>query len=429
MATPPVIKDPARKVGALALFREGPFRLIFAIKFSSNTANQMLGVVVGWQVYDLTGSAFDLGMIGLVQFLPPLALTLYAGQVADRYDRRIVLRFCYAVQIFMPIGLLVLTNVESPPLIAFYALLLIGALSRTFEGPTLQALLPSMVGRDALAQAIALSTSAQKMSSLLGPSLGGLIYIIGPSVDYAVCMVLIAIAAVASFMLPAPQFSERDPRNRDWGTVFSGLRMIRDNPILLGLMTLDLLAVFFGGVVALLPIFAKDILGIGPVGLGLLRSSPAVGALLMAVVMARFPVKRAAGRMIFAGVAVYGVATIIFGLSSSVVLSVVCMLALGAGDMLSQVLRQTIIQIRIPDEMRGRVAAVSSLSVNVGGQLGMFESGVTAAWFGAVGSVLFGGVAVLAIVVIWMWRFPTLRDIETPEEGQPPAPSSGKGTG
>jgi sugar phosphate permease len=205
--------------------------------------------------------------------------------------------------------------------------------------------------------------------------------------------------------------------------------MIRDNPILLGLMTLDLLAVFFGGVVALLPIFAKDILGIGPVGLGLLRSSPAVGALLMAVVMARFPVKRAAGRMIFAGVAVYGVATIIFGLSSSVVLSVVCMLALGAGDMLSQVLRQTIIQIRIPDEMRGRVAAVSSLSVNVGGQLGMFESGVTAAWFGAVGSVLFGGVAVLAIVVIWMWRFPTLRDIETPEEGQPPAPSSGKETG
>jgi MFS family permease len=329
----------------------------------------------------------------------------------------------------MPIGLLVLTNVESPPLIAFYALLLIGALSRTFEGPTLQALLPSMVGRDALAQAIALSTSAQKMSSLLGPSLGGLIYIIGPSVDYAVCMVLIAIAAVASLMLPAPQFSERDPRNRDWGTVFSGLRMIRDNPILLGLMTLDLLAVFFGGVVALLPIFAKDILGIGPVGLGLLRSSPAVGALLMAVVMARFPVKRAAGRMIFAGVAVYGVATIIFGLSSSVVLSVVCMLALGAGDMLSQVLRQTIIQIRIPDEMRGRVAAVSSLSVNVGGQLGMFESGVTAAWFGAVGSVLFGGVAVLAIVVIWMWRFPTLRDIETPEEGQPPAPSSGKETG
>jgi MFS family permease len=429
MATPPASQTPAKKDGALSLFREGPFRLIFAIRFSSNTANQMLGVVVGWQVYELTGSAFDLGMIGLVQFLPPLALTLYAGQVADRYDRRIVLRFCFAVQIFMPMGFLILTNVENPPLIAFYALLLIGAFSRTFEGPTLQALLPSMVGRDKLAQAIALSTSAQKMSSLLGPSLGGLIYIIGPSVDYAVCLALIAIAAVASFLLPAPQFSERDPKNRDWGTVFAGLRMIRDNPILLGLMTLDLLAVFFGGVVALLPIFAKDILGIGPVGLGLLRSAPAVGALLMAVVMAHYPVKRAAGRLVFAGVAVYGVATIIFGLSSNVALSVTCMLVLGAGDMLSQVLRQTIIQIRIPDDMRGRVAAVSSLSVNIGGQLGMFESGVTAAWFGAVGSVLFGGVAVLAIVGIWMWRFPTLRNIETPEEGQPPLPGGGKGSG
>ena len=404
------------KDSALALFRQGPFRLLFTIRLTSNTANQMLGVVVGWQIYDLTNSALQLGMIGLIQFLPPLALMLFAGQVADRYDRRWVIRLSLCVQFLAPIGFIVLSNMANPPIYMFYVLLFINAMARTFDSPAQQAVLPSMVGRDMLARAITLSTSAQKISALVGPAVGGLIAAASYSATYASSLVLIVIAAGASFALPLPKFGGRDGRDRSWNTVFSGLQYIWRTPVILGLMSLDLLAVFFGGVNALLPIFAKDILDIGPIGLGILRAAPAVGALLMAVVLARHPVKRGAGRMLFAGVAAYGVSTLVFAFSGNVILSVACMVAAGGGDMLGQVLRQTIIQLRTPDAMRGRIAAVGSFTVNVGSQLGMFESGVTAALLGTMGSVVLGGVAVLAIVGTWMRRFPQITQIEHPEE-------------
>ena len=415
----------APRQSALALFRAGPFRLLFAIRLATNTSSQMMAVVVGWQIYEITESAFLLGMIGLVQFAPALLLTLFAGQVADRYDRRWILRVCFSVEVFIPAGFIVLTNLAAPPVALYFVLLFVNAITRTFEGPTQHAMLPSMVGRAVLARAIAMITSAQKLSMLIGPSLGGFIYIIGPSVAYAACLGLIAFAAWASFLLPPPPFAEGDGRERSWATVFSGLRFIGRNPVILGLMSLDVLATFFGGVAALLPIFAKDILHVGPVGLGILRASPAMGALLMAVVLSRWPVRRRAGRMVFAGVAAYGVFTLGFGLSENAALSVACLMGVGAGDMLGQVLRQTIIQLRIPDAMRGRVAAVNSLSVNVGSQLGQFESGVTAAWFGAVGSVLLGGFAVLAIVGYWMRRFEAIRGIEHPEEGMAAAGEDG----
>ncbi len=408
------------KVSALALFREGPFRLLFIMRLSSNTASQMIGVIVSFQIWELTRSAFQLGMIGLIQFLPALALTLFAGQVADRYDRRWILRIGLTSQLTVPAGFIVLTNMAAPPLVAYYALLLILAIARTFDSPTQQALLPSMVPREALAQAIALSTSAQKMSALVGPALGGAIYIISASVDYGVCLALTAIAAIASFALPVPQYGDRDARGRTWSTVFSGLQFIFKTPVILGLMSLDLLATFFGGVAALLPIFATDILDVGPVGLGILRAGPAAGALMMAVVLARFPVRRREGRLLFGWVAAYGVATIVFGFSENMILSMACMLAVGAGDMLGQVLRQTIIQLRTADAMRGRVAAVSSLSVTVGSQLGQFESGVVAAVIGAVGSAFVGGVAALLIVGEWMRRVPAITNIEHPEEDAVP---------
>lgn len=413
-----------KKDSALALFREGPFRLLFTIRLTSNTANQMLGVVVGWQIYDITGSALQLGMIGLVQFAPPLALMLFAGQVADRYDRRWVIRLSLCVQFLAPVGFIVLSNMAAPPLYIFYVLLFINAMARTFDSPAQQAVLPSMVGRHVLAQAITLTTSAQKISALVGPAVGGLIAAASYSATYATCLALIVIAAATSFALPLPKFGDRVGRDRSWNTVFSGLQYIVKTPVILGLMSLDLLAVFFGGVTALLPIFAKDILDIGPVGLGILRAAPAVGALMMAVVLARYPVKRRAGRWLFAGVAAYGVATLVFAFSGNVALSVACMVAAGAGDMLGQVLRQTIIQLRTPDAMRGRIAAVGSFTVNVGSQLGMFESGVAAALLGTVGSVVLGGVAVLAIVGTWMRRFPEIRDIEHPEEDAVPEKAS-----
>jgi len=415
MTSPPDPKD-----SALALFREGPFRLLFVMRIASNTASQMMGVIVSWQIYEITASAFQLGMIGLIQFLPPLALTLFAGQVADRYDRRWVLRVGLTGQIAVPAGFIVLTNMAAPPLAGFYGLLLVLAIVRTFDSPAQQALLPSMVPRDALAQAISLSTSAQKMSALVGPALGGAIFVISATVDYGVCLALTAIAAAASFALPAPEYGDRDARNRTWSTVFSGLQFIFKTPVILGLISLDLLTTFFGGVAALLPIFAKDILHVGPVGLGILRAGPAVGALLMAAVLVRFPVRRRAGRWLFTGVAVYGVGTIVFGFSENMILSMACMLVVGAGDMLGQVLRQTIIQLRTPDAMRGRVAAVSNLSVTVGSQLGQFESGVVAALIGAVGSVFLGGAAALVVVAEWMRRFPVITKIEHPEEDAVP---------
>jgi MFS family permease len=404
------------KVSALALFRDGPFRLLFTMRLASNTSSQMMGVIVSWQIYEITGSALQLGMIGLIQFLPPLALTLFAGQVADRYDRRWILRIGLTSQLVVPAGFIALTNLAAPPVWAFYALLLVLAIARTFDSPTQQALLPSMIPREMVAQGISLATSAQKISALVGPALGGAIIVFSVSLDYAFCLGLAVIAAAASFALPPPQYGDIDPRGRTWSTVFSGLQFISKTPVIMGLISLDLLATFFGGVAALLPIFAKDILDVGPVGLGILRAGPAIGALMMAVVLARFPVRTHAGRWLFGGVAAYGVATIIFGFSENMILSMACMLAVGAGDMLGQVLRQTIIQLRTPDAMRGRVAAVSNLSVTVGSQLGQFESGVVAAMIGAVGSVFVGGAAALIVVAEWMRRFPVITNIEHPED-------------
>ncbi len=402
------------------LFRDATFLLLFTMRLTSNTASQMIGVIVSWQIYEITGSALQLGMIGLIQFLPPLTLTLFAGQVADRYDRRWILRIGLTSQLVVPVGFIFLTNMAAPPVWAFYLLLLILAIARTFDSPAQQAILPSMVRRDLVAQAISLSTSGQKISALVGPALGGAIIIFSVSLDYAICLALIAIAAAASFALPLPRYGDPAARGRTWNTVFSGLQFIFKQPVILGLMSLDLLATFFGGVAALLPIFAKDILDVGPVGLGLLRAGPAIGALIMGIVLARWPVRRRAGRWLFGGVAVYGVATIIFGFSENMTLSMICMLAVGAGDMLGQVLRQTIIQLRTPDAMRGRVAAVSNLSVTVGSQLGQFESGVVAAMVGAVGSVFIGGAAAVLIVVTWMRKFPEITNIEHPEEGAVP---------
>ncbi len=408
------------KASVWELFREGPYRLLFVIRLTSNTASQMVGVIVSWQIYEITGSALQLGIIGLIQFLPPLALALTAGQVADRYDRRWILRIGLTSQIVVPAGFIVLSNMAAPPLLAFYALLLTLALVRTFDSPAQQAILPSMVPRRLLAQAISLSTSAQKISALLGPALAGVILVFSASIDYGVCLGLTVISALASFGLRPPKYGDVNPRNRTWNTLFSGLGFVMKSPVIGGLISLDLLASLFGGVAALLPIFAKDILDVGPAGLGLLRAGPAIGALMLAVFLARFPVRRNAGRWLFAGVAAYGVATMIFAFSGNMILSMACMLVVGAGDTLGQVLRQTVIQLRTPDAMRGRVAAVSNLSVVSGTQLGQFESGIVAALIGAVGSAFVGGAVALIIVVIWMRKFPAITNIEHPEDDAVP---------
>jgi MFS family permease len=400
---------------SLPLFRYRPFRLLFTTRTAANTANQMQAVAVGWLIYDLTGSALALGLIGLVQFIPPLALTLVAGQIVDHYSRRLILICCYTVELTVSVGLLLLAVFAERPVGLIFGLLLINAIARTFEAPALQSLVPSTVPREILMKAVSAHASAGKMSQLIGPALGGLLYAFGAGVDFGLCALLIAIAGIASMLLSIPPAPAQRPKVT-WATLVAGVRFIWNEPAVLGAMSLDLAATLFGGVVALLPIFARNILQINSWGFGLLRAAPATGALVIAAILSRIAITRSGGKIMFAAVAIYGVATIAFGLSDRSTLSLAMLVVLGGADMLSTVIRQSLIQFATPDEMRGRVFAVNALFVNCAGQIGMFESGVTADWFGAVGSAVLGGLAVLVIVAIWAWRFPSLRRVERPDQ-------------
>jgi MFS family permease len=401
-----------------SIFRVRSFALLFITRVSSNTSNQMLAIAAAYQVYELTDSALHLGLIGFVQFMPPLLLMLIAGQAADRYNRRHVMRVCLAVELCANLGMVAVSLLPTPPLAAIYVLLFVNAMARTFEQPVMQSLVPVMAPRAMLGKAVAAHVSAGRLSMLLGPSLGGLLYIFGPDFDYAVCTLLILAAAVASFMLPNPPVPAERPKIT-WDSLLAGFRFIWRCQTVLGAMSLDLIATLFGGVTALLPIYARDILQIGPWGAGILRSTPAVGALLTAVVLARFPVRRNGGVILYVGFALYGLGTIVFGLSSNVALSIAALLVLGCGDILSSVVRQTIVQITTPDEMRGRVAGVNSFFIGCSGQLGSFRAGLMAAWIGAVGAVTLGGCAVFLTMALWLWLFPALRRVDRPDEAQP----------
>jgi MFS family permease len=405
----------ASSPSTLLLFRHRPFRLLFTTRTVANTANQMQAVAVGWLIYDITGSALALGLIGLVQFIPPLALSLIAGQVVDRHSRKLILIYCYIVEFGVSAALLVLALFADRPVRLIFGLLLVNAIARTFEAPALQSLVPSTVPREILMRAVSAHASAGKMSQLIGPALGGLLYGFGAGVDFGLCAALILAAGISSVLLPVPPAPAQPPKVT-WTTLVAGIRFIWHEPAVLGAMSLDLAATLFGGVVALLPIFARDILQINSWGFGLLRAAPATGALIVAAILTRITINRSGGRIMFGAVAVYGVATAAFGLSGHAELSLIMLMIVGGADMLSTVIRQSLIQFATPDDMRGRVFAVNALFVNTSSQIGMFESGVTADWLGAVGSAVLGGVAVLAIVAIWAWRFPTLRNVQRPDQ-------------
>jgi MFS family permease len=400
------------------LFRVRSVALLFLTRVTSNSSNQMLAVAVGYQVYELTESALNVGLIGLVQFLPPLLLMLAAGHVADRFNRRMVLRFCFAVEFCATAGIAITSLFPHPSLIAIYGLLLTNAIARTFEQPTMQSLVPVMAPRVILSRAITAHVSGGRLSNLLGPAIGGLLYILGPAAVYATCALLVSAAATASFLLPNPPVAKERPKV-SWESLSAGFRFIWNCPAVLGAMSFDLIATLFGGVNALLPIYARDILDIGPWGAGILRSSPAIGALLTAAVLTRFPVRRNGGFFIFAGFVAFGLGITVFGLSTNVVLSIAGLFLLGGGDMVSTVVRQTIVQLTTPDEMRGRVAGVNTFFIGCSAQLGAFRAGIMAEMVGAVGAVVVGGCAVFLTVALWTWLFPGLRQVDRPDEAQP----------
>jgi MFS family permease len=370
-------------------------------------AYQVLAVGVGWQVYALTDSALDLGFVGLAQFLPAVTLVLVSGHVADRYDRRAVVRTCQMIEALAVAVLAVLSFRGGMTEYVIFALVVLVGSARAFEAPTLQALLPGLIPTALLPRAIAASASANQTAVIIGPAAGGLLYAFGPAAVYATSASLFLVASILVWRIRI----ERVPPKRQPATlksIFAGIAFIRSQPVVLGAISLDLFAVLLGGATALLPIYARDILDVGAWGLGLLRSAPAVGALSMAVFFARHPPDRRVGRTMFIAVATFGVATMLFAVSTSFLLSLSALVILGASDMVSVVIRSSLVQLDTPDAMRGRVSAVNSVFIGTSNQLGEFESGATAAFLGTIPAVLLGGFGTLLVVLLWIRLFPTL---------------------
>jgi MFS family permease len=372
-------------------------------------ASQMLDVAMGWHVYDATGSALSLGFVGLAQFLPLVILLRWSGGAADRFDRRKISGFAALGQAGASLAIFFIAATGAPIWTLYPALFALGS-ARAFSGPANAALLPEIVARDAFPRAVALSTTMFQAATIAGPALGGLLYAAFGVKIFLLCAAFAACGVPAVLAIRRPKDSAaRRGLNAAEKSALAGLRYIWSNKIVLGSISLDLFAVLFGGATALLPIFARDILQVGPLGLGALRAAPAVGAIGVSLVLATFPLRRGAGPKMFLAVAGYAVATIVFALSRNFMLSLAAMAALGACDVVSMVVRQTLVQLATPNEMRGRVSAVNFLFIGASNQLGEFESGVAAALLGPVGAALFGGAAALVVVALWAVLFPELR--------------------
>jgi MFS family permease len=394
------------------LFKLGDYMRMWGSRISSTAAQQMLMVAVGWQMYELTNSAWDLGLVGLYQFAPALLFTLAAGHAADRLHRGRIIAACLLAQAAAALVLVAATvgwgqaqSWLSRELLLGLSLVL--GMARAFQMPAQQALAPLLVPAAMLPRATAFNSAGTEVAVIGGPALGGLVFVAGAGAVYGLCLALLLLASLLSLSL---RYRHTPPAHEPvtLSSVFAGLTYVWRSKLLLGAVSLDLFAVLLGGATALLPIFAKDILQVGPWGLGLLRAAPAVGALLMSLVLTRWSIQRGVGHKLMWAVAVYGLCMLAFGLSTHFLLSLLVLAISGAADMVSVVIRMTLIQLETPDEMRGRVSAVNSIFIGASNQLGEFESGVTAEWFGPVASVVIGGVGTLLVAAAWLRLFPSL---------------------
>ena len=389
------------------------FTLYQVARLFTVIGSEMQSVAVGWQVYEMTKQPLDLGLVGLAQFLPAVVLFLVAGHTADRFNRRTIMLLCYAGNALCSAMLLDIALRDAQSVHPIYLVLVMVGTVRAFSMPAGQSLVPQLVPEKHFPNAVAWGSTVFQTATILGPALGGLIYALfhGPAAVYATSMTasLVATAAVARIRPRAAQ-RLREPVNLT--TVFAGLRYIWRQKLVLGSISLDLFAVLLGGAVALLPVYAREILHTGPWGLGILRSAPGVGAAGMAILLAHQPLRRRAGATMLWCVAGFGVFTIVFGLSRSLVLSLLALLFVGASDMVSIIVRGTLVQLATPDAMRGRVSAVNSIFIGASNELGQFESGLTAHWFGTVPAVVLGGIGTLLVVVVWTWWFPELRNAD-----------------
>jgi len=398
-------------VSAAVLLTQRPFLFFLLSRSLSRFSSQIAAVAIGWQVYDLTGSAFVLGMVGLVQFLPTALLVFVAGQAADRYERKRVLQVCQFAEALTALLLAWGATTGSLTVVQIFIATAVLGTAGAFESPATAALLPLIAPSGSLQRATALSSGSAQVATITGPALGGLAYAVSPGLAYGIMLLfwLLGMVFAGAIQLVQPAGVKASAAPND---LFAGVRFIRGNSAILGTISLDLFAVLFGGVTALLPIYARDILQTGPLGLGILRAAPAVGALLMTAVLARHAISRRVGLRMFQAVIVFGAATMLFAVSHWMWLSMLALAVLGAADTVSVVIRFSLVQLATPNDMRGRVGAVNFLFINASNQLGQFESGVTAALFGTIPSAALGGLATIAIALLWMKLFPTLRDVE-----------------
>jgi MFS family permease len=394
------------------LKRHKPFALFWVMRVATTGAYFMQSVAIGWQIYDMTGNPLDLGLVGLVQFFPLVLLAVVVGQIIDRCERRAIARACQVVKSICAIVLALGSARGWLGRDEIFVILLVVGTARAFETPTLHALVPSLVPPLLLPRAVAASATANQTAIICGPALGGLIYAFGPTTVYCVCAAVFIAASVLVSLLPRDE-RPREKKPVTLANLFAGFSYIRHHPILLGAISLDLFVVMLGGVTALLPIFARDVLHTGPWGLGLLRSAPAVGALAMSVVLAHASIERRAGLLMFATTAAFGVSILVFAVSASLVLSIAALTIYGATDAISVVIRMAMVQTRTPHDMLGRVMAVNSMCTGTSTLLGEFRSGVVAAELGTVPAVVLGGVGALLVVTIWMRLFPDLARIKS----------------
>jgi MFS family permease len=401
---------PADSRAGRVAFTHPAFVLFQIARFLSVSAVEMQAVAVGWQVYEITKRPLDLGYVGLAQFLPGILLFPISGHASDRFQRRNVLSACYAGYALCFGLLLALTQRQLQSVHAIYLVLILIGVVRSFNGTASRSILPQLVSEQHFPNAVAWNASIFQAATILGPSFGGIVYAAfhGPSAVYAISMATAVAATISTFRIK-PETKARPREPMTFKTVFAGLHFIWNKKLILGAISLDLFAVLLGGAVALLPVYAREILHTGPWGLGLLRTAPGVGAALMAVLLAHRPLRGKSGQTLLWAVAGFGIFTIIFGLSRSLTLSLISLLLLGASDMISVIIRATLTQLATPDAMRGRVTAVDMIFIGTSNEFGQFESGVTAQWFGTVPAVVLGGIGTLVVIVLWAWMFPELR--------------------
>jgi MFS family permease len=410
-----------------AVLRQRDFTLYLIARFLSSIATQMLIVAVGWQVYHITGRVLDLGLIGLSQFLPFLCLSLFAGHAADQFDRRLIICLCQSLFFICAALLLALALVKVAAVWPIYAVLALLGVSRAFQMPATQSFLPNIVPLASLGNAVALSSSTFQVATIAGPSIGGIVYALGATGQgihsgaawvYGAAAGLLALSLGLLLSIKTRRIAT-DRSAATWTTLLEGLRFVWRRKMVLGAISLDLFAVLFGGASALLPAFTKDVLHAGPEVFGYLRAAPGIGAGLTAVWLTLRPVTRRVGVRMFVGVALFGLATVVFGLTHRFWVAMLALLVLGAGDMFSVYIRQLLVQLETPDAIRGRVSAVNSVFIGASNELGEFESGLTAAWFGLVPAIVAGGVVTLAVTVLWagvlfpqLWRLQTFEQLK-----------------